>query len=174
MFRQRKGPFDWWIETRPRAEKRVARRHDRAGPSGGRDADGPERRTGSPFPPPLPRVGLGHNCPPILTLCPPAPAPTICSTSCPSGPGFYLPLLYPTDSGTLPRRGRSRPGSLPPPPPPPAASNSPSQLLLLPQPRRRQWHVETRGQRRCVSGSAWLSARCARGTLGLVVLCAPN
>ena len=84
MFRQRKGPFDWWIETRPRAEKRVARRHDRAGPSGGRDADGPERRTGSPFPPPLPRVGLGHNCPPIhmfnilperAGLRPPSPVP---------------------------------------------------------------------------------------------------
>lgn len=62
MFRTRKGPFpDWWFGTRPGAEETAGRRHDGAGRDGGRDAGGPARRPGSPFPPPLPRVGLGHN-----------------------------------------------------------------------------------------------------------------
>lgn len=51
----------------------------------------------------------------------------------PRGTGRRLPLLLPTDPGTLPYRGSSRPGS-----PPPTASNSPSQLLPLPQQRRRR------------------------------------
>ncbi|KAK2117009.1 hypothetical protein P7K49_003895 [Saguinus oedipus] len=51
----------------------------------------------------------------------------------PRGTGRRLPLLLPTDPGTLPCRGSSRPGSLPP-----AASNSPSQHLPWPQQRRRR------------------------------------
>lgn len=36
---------------------------------------------------PRPRRGAGRNCPPILTLCPPAPAPSTCSASRPARPG---------------------------------------------------------------------------------------
>lgn len=128
------------------------------------------RGASSPYPlPPLPRVGLGHNCPPILTLCPPAPAPSTCSTSCARGPGHRLPLLLPTDPGTLPRWGRSRPGrrSRPPPRSPPVTSSCHSRGATGDTSRRR-------GRGAAWSGSVRLSAHRARGTTGLVVLCAPS
>lgn len=74
-------------------------RHDATGRAGGRDAYDPVRKAGSPWPltPPLPRRGPLPQPTPILTLCPPAPAPSTCSTSCPTQAG--LPPPFPASHG---------------------------------------------------------------------------
>lgn len=83
----------------------------------------------------------------------------------PSGLSRHLPFLFPTDPRTLPRRDRSRPGSPPPQTPPVSALSCHS--------RGAASDTSRRGDRGSAwSGSARLSSRCARGTLGLVVLSA--
>lgn len=116
---------------------------------------------------PSPAWALATTAPPILTLCPPAPAPSTCSTSCPAraGPPPPSPAPHGTRNASVP--GQIQAGSLPPP----AASNSPSQLLLLPHSSGAAGDTSRRGGRGAAwSGSGRLSAHCARGTSGLVVL----
>lgn len=75
------------IRARFRATARAGRRHDGAGRAGGRDAAAPEHRAGSPSPSSPPPRGPRPRLPPILTLYPPAPAPSTCSTLCPARAG---------------------------------------------------------------------------------------
>lgn len=119
------GPPPWW-----------------PGRAGGRDAG---RRAQGQLPVPFPSPAWAWpQLPPILTLCPPAPAPSTCSTSCRARAGPRRPLLLPADPGTLGRRGRSRPVAPLPPPRTPQSAPAPAPAAALPVTRR------DAGQRRCV------------------------
>lgn len=84
----------------------------------------------------------------------------------PRGPGRRLPLLLPREPGTLPCRGRSRLGLCRRPPP-----RTPQVSSFSCHSRGAAGDTSRRGGRGAAwSGSGRLSARCARGIPGLVVL----
>lgn len=136
-----------------------------AGP-GGRDAGRPVRRVSSPYPSlPFPAWALVTTAPRYSRFVHQLPHLPHVQHRAPRGPGRLLPLLLRTDSRSLPRRGRSRPGRCRPPPRTSQVSSFSSHSLGAAGDTSRR---EGRGA--AWSGSAGCSSRCARGTPGLVVL----
>lgn len=116
---------------------------------------------------PRPRRAAGRNCPPILTLCPPAPAPSTCSASRPARPGPPPPAatLHGPRDASAPELVQV----------PVAAATHRRELSLAgaPSPGHRQGAASDTS-RRGRTGAAWggsgrLSARAARRTPGIVV-----
>lgn len=116
---------------------------------------------------PRPRRGPGRNCPQILTLCPPAPAPSTCSTSRPARPGPPPPAATPHGP-----RDASAPGLIQVRV---AAATHCHELFLARPPSPGHSHGAAGDtSRRGRTGAAWggsgrLSARAARRTPGIVV-----
>lgn len=137
--------------TRPRGGGRAAR--PRA----------PDHRAHAP----RPRRGPGCNCPPILTLCPPAPALSTCSASRPARPGPLPPAAVPHGP-----RDASAPGLVQARV---AAATHRRELSLAGAPSPGHSHGASGDtSRRGRTGAAWggsgrLSARAARRTPGIVV-----
>lgn len=116
---------------------------------------------------PRPRRGAGRNCPPILTLCPPAPAPSTCSASRPARPGPPPPAatLHGPRDASAPGLVQVRV----------AAATHRRELSLAGAPSPGHSHgAASDTSRRGRTGAAWggsgrLSARAARRTPGIVV-----
>lgn len=145
---------------------RASRRHDAAGQAGGRDAGRPEHRATTPDPfSPLPRVGLGHNCSPD-THALSTSSRTFHMFNIVSRAGRAAASPERFRAGTLPCRGRSRLGLCRRPPP-----RTPQVSSFSCHSRGAAGDTSRRGGRGAAwSGSGRLSARCARGIPGLVVL----
>lgn len=116
---------------------------------------------------PRPRRGAGRNCPPILTLCPPAPAPSTCSASRPARPGPPPPAATLHGPRVASAPGLVQVGV--------AAATHRRELSLARAPSPgHSYGASSDTSRRGRTGAAWggsgrLSARAARRTPGIVV-----
>lgn len=169
MFPKRKGPFpDSRTGTRPGAGETTGRRHDGANQPGGVTLAAPRAGPAPSHPPPSPAWAWATTAPRYSRFVHQLPHFPHVQHRAPSGPGRYPLSCSPRTPehfrvGADPGLGRCR---RPPPQTPPVSSFSCHSRGAASDTSRRG------GRGAAWSGSACLSAGCAQGTLGLVVLSA--